>query len=145
VALVRKESFRGTSLTDRQWEVIRMRAAGLTQAEVAQKLKTTRENISIIEHRAHDKITAAKATLEALQELETTREVLLPSGTSIFEAVSLIVLRGDILGIKLKQSADSLLALLRSRCRSKIRGHHLVAVVKAEISDEGEVSFKITV
>jgi hypothetical protein len=122
-----------------------MRAAGLTQAEVAQKLKTTRENISIIEHRAHDKITAAKATLEALQELETTREVLLPSGTSIFEAVSLIVLRGDILGIKLKQSADSLLALLRSRCRSKIRGHHLVAVVKAEISDEGEVSFKITV
>jgi len=143
--LVRKESFRGTSLTDRQWEVIRMRANGLTQAEVAQKLKTTRENISIIEHRAHDKITAAKATLEALQELETTKEVLLPSGTSIFEAVSLIVLRGDILGIKLKHSADSLLALMRSRCRSKIRGHHLVAVVKAEISDEGEVSFKITV
>ena len=143
--MVRKESFRGTSLTDRQWEVIRMRAGGLTQAEVAQKLKTTRENISIIEHRAHDKITAAKATLEALQEMETTKEVLLPSGTSIFEAVSLIVLRGDILGIKLKQSADSLLALMRSRCRSKIRGHHLVAVVKAEISDEGEVSFKITV
>jgi Tfx family DNA-binding protein len=143
--LAEKSAFHGTTLTDRQWQVIRLRADGLTQAEVARKLKTTRENISIIEHRAHDKITAAKATLAALQELEVTREVLLPGGTSIFEATSLIVLRADILGIKLAQSADSLLALLRSRCRSKIRGHHLVAAVKAEIGEGGEVAFKITV
>jgi Tfx family DNA-binding protein len=145
VGLVKKEPFHGTTLTDRQWEVIRLRADGLTQADVAKKLKTTRENISIIEHRAHDKISAAKATLAALKELEVTREVLLPGGTSVFEATSLIVLRADILGIKLKHSADSLLALLRSRCRSKIRGHHLVAVVKAEIAEDGEVSFRMTV
>ncbi len=69
-------------MTDRQWEVIRMRAEGLTQAEVAKRLKTTRENISIIEHRAHDKISAAKATLAALKDLEVTREVLLPGGTA---------------------------------------------------------------
>jgi hypothetical protein len=143
--LVKKEPFHGTSLTERQWEVVRMRADGLTQAEVAKRLKTTRENISIIEHRAHDKISAAKATLEALQELEVTGEVLIPSGTSIFEAVSQIVLRADILGVRLKLSVDSLLALLRSRCRSKIRGHHFISVVKAEISEDGEVSFKITV
>jgi Tfx family DNA-binding protein len=143
--LGKKKPFHGTSLTNRQWEVIRMRAEGLTQAEVAKKLKTTRENISIIEHRAHDKISAAKSTLAALQELEVTREVLLPSGTSIFEATSLIVLRADILGIKLKHSADALLALMRSRCRAKIRTHHLIAVIKAEISADGEVSFKMTI
>jgi hypothetical protein len=145
VGLVKKEPFHGTSLTDRQWEVVRMRAQGMTQAEVAKKLKTTRENISIIEHRAHEKISAATATLAALKDLEATREVLLPGGTSVFEAISFIVLRADILGIKLKTSADSLLAQLRSRCRSKIRGHHLVAVVKAEIAEDGEVSFKMTV
>ncbi|HVP23041.1 MAG TPA: Tfx family DNA-binding protein [Conexivisphaerales archaeon] len=143
--MVKKEPFHGTTLTDRQWEVIRLRSDGLTQAEVAKRLKTTRENISIIEHRAHDKISAAKATLAALQELEVSQEVLIPSGTSVFEAVSMLVIRADILGIKLKQSADALLALLRSRCRSKIRGHHLVAVIKAEISEGGEVTFKMTV
>ena len=141
----KKETFHGTSLTARQWEVVRLRAQGLTQAEVAKKLKTTRENISIIEHRANGKIAAAKATLAAVQELEVTNKVLLPSGTSIFEATSLIVLRADILGIKLAQSADSILAALRSRCRSRIRGHHLVAVVKAQIADDGTVTFKMTV
>ena len=142
--MVKKDPFHGTTLTDRQWEVIRMRAEGMTQAEVAKRLKTTRENISIIEHRAHDKISAAKATLAALSELEVKREVLLPSGTSVFEATSMIVLRADILGIKLKQSADSILAMIRSRCRSKIRGHHLIAVVKAELTQDGEVTFKMT-
>jgi len=132
-------------LTDRQWEVVRLRAQGLTQAEVAEKLKTTRENISIIEHRAHQKISAAKATLAGLQELALSHEVLIPAGCGVFEAISQIVLHADILGIKLVQSTDGLLALLRSRCRAKIRGHHLVAVVKAEIGDDGTVTFKMTV
>jgi Tfx family DNA-binding protein len=145
MVMPKKEAFRGTALTQRQWEVIRMRAEGLTQAEVAKKLKTTRENISIIEHRAHEKITAARATLSAIEDLEVSEEILLPGGTSIFEAVSLIYLRADILGLKLTQSADVILANLRSRCRSKIRGHHLVAVVKAEIEKDGTVTFKMTI
>ena len=60
-------NFRSTILTSRQWEVIAYRAQGLTQAQVAKKLKTTRENVNEIEHRARMKINGAKATLAALQ------------------------------------------------------------------------------
>lgn len=128
-----------TLLTQRQWQVMRLRATGLTQREVAKRLRTTRENISIIEHRAHENLRAAKAALAALEQLSESKEVIIPSGTSIFEATSMILLRGDVLGIKLNMSADSILAALRSKSKGRIRGHHLTAVVRIRIKEDGAI------
>jgi Tfx family DNA-binding protein len=121
---------------------MRLRATGLTQARVAKRLHTTRENISIIERRAHDNLRAAKATLAALEQFSQSEEVVIPSGTSVFEATSMILLRGDVLGVKLNMSADSILAALRSKCKGKIRGHHLTATVKIRIRGDGTVMVK---
>jgi Tfx family DNA-binding protein len=110
--------------------------------QVANRLHTTRENVSIIEHRAHENLRAAKATLAALDHLSESKEIIILSGTSIFEATSMILMRGDLLRIKLNKNADSILAALRSRCRGRIRGHHLTAVVKIRIGDDGSVSIK---
>ena len=49
------------------------------------------------------------------------REVLIPSGTSIFEVVSMIILRADVLGVKLLNSADDVLAAIRSTWKAKIQ------------------------
>jgi len=121
---------------------MRLRATGLTQRQVARRLRTTRENISIIERRAHENLRAAKATLAALEQLSESKEVIIPSGTSIFEATSMILLRGDVLRIKVRMNADSILALLRSKCRGRIRGHHLTAVIKARIGEDGSLMIK---
>jgi len=131
---------KGTALTKRQWQVIQLRAKGLTQAQVAKKLRTTRENVTILEHRAHYNVKAAKATLAALDQLAKSNEMIIPSGTSIFEATSMILLRGDILRIKLKRNADSLLALLRSKCKGKIRGHHLTSTISIRIQNDGNIT-----
>jgi len=56
--------------------------------------------------------------------------------------VSMVILRADILRIKLKINADSLLAAIRSKCKGRIRGHHLTAVVKIKISEDGAVTIK---
>jgi Tfx family DNA-binding protein len=128
-----------TVLTARQWQVIRLRATGLTQSQVARRLHTSRENVSIIEHRAHENVKSAKATLEALEHLSDSGEVLVPSGTSVFEATSIILRRADALGIKVKISADSILSLLRTRCRGKLRLHHLTSVIRVQISKEGSI------
>jgi Tfx family DNA-binding protein len=118
---------------------MRLRAAGVTQTQVAKRLHTSRENVSIIEHRAHENLRKAKATLAAMEQLSGPKEIILPSGTSIFEATSMILLRADVLGIKVKMSADSILAALRSKCKGRIRGHHLTAVVKIGIDEDGSV------
>jgi transcriptional regulator len=92
-----------------------------------------------LEHRAYENIRAAKTTVAALEQLSTDNEVWIPRGTSIFEAVSMILLRGDVLRIKLNRSADLLLAALRSKCKGKIHGHHLTAPVTITIEKNGAV------
>jgi Tfx family DNA-binding protein len=131
-----------TILTPRQWQVMRLRATGLTQARVAKKLHTSRENVSIIERRAHENLKSVRATLEALEQLSDSRELVVPSGTSIFEATSMILRRADVLGIKLKMSADSILALLRTRCKGRLRLHHLTSVIRVEIRQDGSIIVK---
>jgi len=133
--------FHGTLLTTRQWEVLRYRAKGLTQSEVARELGVTRENVCIIEHRAWLKIGEAKATLAGIQEMATQSKVLIPSGASVFEATALILQRADLLGVKLIGSCDDILAALKSKCRGRIRGHHLVATAIVEVTRDGRLHF----
>lgn len=137
-------AFQGTTLTPLQWEVVRYRANGMTQAAIAKKLNTTRVNVSEIEHRARLNINAAKATLAALQDIHAVGEVLVPSNTSVFEAVSMIILRADILGVKLQGTADDALATIRAKWKARIRGHKLTASAKVEIRPDGSLSFKTT-
>lgn len=114
----------------------------MTQAEVAKKLHTTRENITIIEHRAHENLKAAKATLAAIEEFSGSNEVIIPSGLSIFEATSMVLRRADTLRIKVRKSADSILAELRAKRRGRIRGHHLIAVIKVTINSDGSLEIR---
>ena len=143
--MVKGKGVQGTTLTARQWEVIRFRGQGFTQAEVAKKLKTSRENVNEIEHRARLKINAAKATLAALQDPDASGEVMIPSGTSIFEAVSMILLRADVLGVRLQGSGDDVLAAIRSAWEAKIRGHRLTMAAKAQVGADGYLVVKKTV
>jgi Tfx family DNA-binding protein len=109
---------------------------------LAKVLNTSRENVNEIEHRARTKINTAKATLAALQELEAKGEVLIPNGTSIFEAVFMIILRADILGVKLRGSADDILAAIRSKWKGRIKGYRLTSAVKVEIVPDGSLMAK---
>jgi len=132
----------GTILTERQWQVMELRSVGLTQAQIAKRLRTTRENVTILERRAHENLKAAKATLAAVEELSKSRDLVIPSGTSIFEATSMILLRADIQRIKVKMNADSILAVLRSKRRGRIRGHHLIAPIRVKINVDGSLTIK---
>jgi len=132
----------GTTLTKRQWRVVGLRSMGLTQAQVARKLRTTRENVTILERRANENLKAAKATLAVMEELSGSKELVIPAGTSIFEATSMILRKADVLRVKVKLNADSILALLRAKRKGRIRGHHLIATIRAKIEPDGTLKLK---
>lgn len=52
-------------MTRVQLEVLRLRMTGLTQEEVANNLGTTRQNISLVERRAHRNLEKAEETIAA--------------------------------------------------------------------------------
>jgi Tfx family DNA-binding protein len=121
---------------------MRLRSAGLTQAQVAKRLRTTRENVTILERRARENLRAAKATLAAVEQLSGSKEFVIPSGVSIFEATSMILRRADVLRIKVKMNADSILASLRAKCKGRIRGHHLIAAIRVKIEPDGSLKLR---
>jgi hypothetical protein len=121
---------------------MKLRSMGLTQAQVAKRLRTTRENVTILEHRAHQNLKEAKATLAAWEGLSGSRELVIPSGTSIFEATSMILRKADVLRIKIKMNADSILALLRAKRKGRIRAHHLIAALRVKIEPDGTLKVK---
>jgi len=131
-----------TTLTKRQWRVVKLRSTGLTQTQVAKKLQTTRENVTILERRANDNLRAAKATLAAMERLSGSRELVIPSGVSVFEATSMILRRADVLQTKVKMNADAILATLRARHKGRIRGHHLVVAIRVKIESDGSLKIK---
>ncbi|MEM4211844.1 MAG: Tfx family DNA-binding protein [Nitrososphaerota archaeon] len=124
-------------LTPRQIEVLRLRRRGFTQEQIAEILKTSRENISIIEKNAYRMIKAAKSTLEAFESLDSNRILTIPAGTSIYDAPRIIFVRGDILGIKIKSSADRIISMIKST--GKVRGHHLISPIVVEIYQDGKI------
>jgi len=131
-----------TTLTKRQWRVVKLRSTGLTQTQVAKKLQTTRENVTILERRANDNLRAAKATLAAMERLSGSRELVIPSGVSVFEATSMILRRADVLQTKVKLNADAILATLRARHKGRIRGHHLIVAIRVKIESDGSLKIK---
>ena len=114
----------------------------MTQAQVAKKLRTTRENVTILERRANNNLRAAKATLAAMDRLSGSRELVVPSGVSVFEATSMILRRADVLRIKVKMNADAILATLRARHKGRIRGHHLIVAIRVKIECDGSLKIR---
>ena len=121
---------------------MKLRSMGLTQAQVAKKLRTTRENVTILEHRAHENLKEAKATLAAWEELSGAKELVIPSGASVFEATSMILRKADVLRIKVKMNADSILAMLRTRRKESVRGHHLISPIGVKLEQDGTLRIR---
>jgi Tfx family DNA-binding protein len=62
-------------LTKRQIEVLKLRMKGLTQEQVADILKTSRENVANLENRAYVNIMRARITLKILEELNPEKRL----------------------------------------------------------------------
>ena len=131
-----------TVITPRQLRVMRLRSRGLTQAQVAKRLGTSRLNVTILERRAHLNLNAAKATIVAMEDLSRSKELVIPNGTSVFEATSMILRKADVMKIKVQVNADSILATLRTKRKGSIRGHHLCAPLRVKINSDGTIKLK---
>ncbi|MEM1619369.1 MAG: Tfx family DNA-binding protein [Fervidicoccaceae archaeon] len=106
-------------LTERQIEVLRLRLRGLTQEKVAEALGTSRENVSVIEKRAREKLRLALETLEIFLELSSTAVVELEEGVGVEEAALSVFRAADEVGVKLKETFTEVVEALRRASASK--------------------------
>ncbi|MEM4698272.1 MAG: Tfx family DNA-binding protein, partial [Acidilobaceae archaeon] len=78
-------------LTIKQLEVLKLRAQGYTQDNIADIMKTTRENIAVIERRAKSNLIRAIETIVSYIESVSLAKVEIKKGENTYIAVKRIL------------------------------------------------------
>jgi len=125
-------------LTERQIEVLKLRAQGLTQEEVAQKLKTTRENISILEKRAYQNIKLARETLVALKSFGVAVTVAIKPGTHLVDVPRIILDKADEANIKVRANFTRIYDEIRFKAGDKVKRSRVVRQIYVKILPNGD-------
>lgn len=126
-------------LTDRQLEVLKLRRQGLTQEGVARKMRTSRENICILEQRAYRNIRRAKETLEMLDKFEIPLRITIKPKTYILDAPRLVLEQADKANLKMKAGCIEILEEIRFRARRKIRNKHVIKPIEIGVLPNGSL------
>ncbi|AHL22786.1 MULTISPECIES: Tfx family DNA-binding protein [Thermococcus] len=99
-------------LTEQQIKILRLRARGLKQSEIAELLGTSRANVSILERRALEKIEKARNTLLIWEQINSKVSVEVKRGEDIFDVPDKLFSKADELGVKVPYSTAEIIAFL---------------------------------
>lgn len=99
-------------LTEQQIRILRLRAKGMKQSEIAELLGTSRANVSILERRAMEKIEKARNTLILWEQINSKVSVPVRAGEDIFEVPGKLFKKADVYGVKVPYSTAEIIAFL---------------------------------
>ena len=99
-------------LTEQQIKILKLRARGLKQSEIAELLGTSRANISILERRALEKIEKARNTLLIWEQINSKVSIEVRRGEDIFTVPERLFQRADEVGVKVPYSTAEIIAFL---------------------------------
>jgi len=125
-------------LTERQLEVLKLRALGLTQEEVAKRLNTTRENVSILEKRAYQNIKLARETLAALKTFGVAVSVVIKPGTHLVDVPRIVLNKADEANIKVKANFTRIYDEIRFKVSNKVKRTRVIRPITVKILPNGD-------
>lgn len=128
-----------TLLTDRQIQVLKLRNKGLTQEEVAKKLSTSRENITILESRAYRNIDRARETIEALKDLGMAIRISIKPKTHVLDIANIILKNADKANIRIGTDCVELLDRIKIKGRDKISKKRVTKTLSILILPDGKL------
>ena len=126
-------------LTDRQIQVLKLRSQGITQERVARQLKTTRENVSILESRARRNIKRAKATIEILEDLGMATRITIKPDTPVLEISRLILKKADDANVRLQLDCIDLLEKIKIKAKNKIKAKKVISPISVILLPYGDL------
>ncbi len=126
-------------LTRRQLYVLKKRYAGVKQRDIAKELKTTRQNISLIESRARDNIKKAKETLRSYAKIRAKGTLILEKGMHKIDIPQMIVKEADLLNIRLRANFTRLYNEIKFNAPGCVGHTHIEHPIEVLILDDGDV------
>lgn len=128
-------------LTDEQIKVLRLRAKGLSQKEIAEILNTTRANVCVIEKRARKNIERALKTIEEWKKINSKVDMVIKEGTDLMDIPRIIFSKSNEEGVKVKYNFVELLDHIRKSTPEKIEKRIIKEPLRVYVLENGEVLF----
>ncbi len=128
-----------TFLTEAQARVLELRVKGLTQAEIARKLKTSRANICILERRARENIARAERTLKLAAKLRAPVVLEVRQGDDILEVPKRLFEAADAAKIRVRLGTPDIIAKIREGAGDKLHGRSATQSFDVVLTSDGEL------
>ncbi len=126
-------------LTDRQLKVLQLRRQGCSQQDIADRLGTTRSNISILEKRAHQNVARAERTLQQWMMIRAPISLQAKAGTDVFDLPRMIFTAADEKGMRLPVTSLDIVVQLRRRAPRLFKKRALEQDAEIYVTEEGDV------
>jgi hypothetical protein len=126
-------------LTARQLMVLQLRHHGLSQQDIAERLGTTRSNISILEKRAHQNIARAERTVQQWMMIRAPISLKAKAGTDVFDLPRMIFAAADEKGMRLPVTSLDIVVQLRRQAPRLFKKRALEQDAEIYVTEEGEI------
>lgn len=126
-------------LNELQVEILKLRAQGLTQAEIAKRLNLSRSYVSMIELRAKRKIKAAEETLKIVSLIQSQELIVIRKGTRLAEIPLVVLKTADKRRIHLKTNIIEIIRMVKLANPPCIRKGRTVRDITFKVSSEGRL------
>lgn len=126
-------------LTRRQAEVLVLRERGLKQAAIADRLGTSRANVSSIEASARENIEKARETVRFAELVSPPVHVEIPAGTDLYDVPDLIFEACDDVDVKVSHSAPDLMRIIADEADDAIEDRLVAARLFVNVTADGTV------
>ncbi len=135
-----REDEKNMFLTDKQVEILRMKKKGMSQADIARELKTTRGNICIIENTALKNIEKAKNTIKFYRAMEAPIWLTIPVGTDLYDIPARVFKVADRKRIKIAVDAAMIIVKLKTEALDKVHGRMTTGAIDISVDEHGNMA-----
>lgn len=126
-------------LTHRQAQVLALRERGVSQADIAEALGTSRANVSSIESSARENVEKARETVAFAEALRAPVRVRVPAGTDLYDVPQLVYEACDEAGVKVDHTAPDLMKIVSDAAGSAVSGRQVSTPLIVGVTSDGMV------
>ena len=126
-------------LTRRQAQVLALRERGLSQAAIAERLGTSRANVSSVEASARENIEKSRETIAFAEALQAPVQVELEADTDLYDIPNMVYDACDEAGVKVEHSAPDLMKMVSDAAAEAVEGRQVKEPLLVGITSDGTV------
>ena len=126
-------------LTRRQAEVLALREEGISQADIAESLGTSRANVSSVESSARENVAKARETVAFAEALSAPVQVTVEAGADLYDVPNMVYSACDEAGVKVNRTAPEVMKLVGEAAGDAVHGREVRRDITVSVTSDGTV------